>query len=362
MTGGFLNPPLLLLFLSLFEFLLQARAQENGSLSGGVVNGWDGRPLSGVIVTVRGTILAGTSDASGRYRLDGVPPGEHTVRFSKPGFAATTVTGVRVAPGLPTNLDGSLRPEFYELEEYEVTAEDFQDQAIEILEQRQASTSFLDAISSEQFRRLGVTDAAQIITKLPGTTVVEGKFAVIRGLSDRYNITQLNGAQIPTADPYRVGAPLDIIPAAMIREVAVSKTFTPDLPGGFAGGLANVKTKSFPDKFILNFEVGLEYNTQSTLNDRVLGYPGGPNDWAGFGTRARALPAELQGQSGQTLQPPRNARATDTAADAEARLNQANKLQSALGSFQDYTFGGTPETPPPNHNGAFSVGETLDLN
>ena len=57
----------------------------------------------------------------------------------------------------------------------------------------------------EQFRRLGVTDAAQIITKLPGTTVVEGKFAVIRGLSDRYNITELNGAQILTADLYRVG-------------------------------------------------------------------------------------------------------------------------------------------------------------
>ncbi|MBN8245995.1 MAG: TonB-dependent receptor [Verrucomicrobia bacterium] len=351
-----------LLWLLALAALLPARGQESGSLSGLVVNSWDGRPLSGVIVTVRGTILAATTDGSGRYRLEGVPAGDHTARFSKPGFASTTVSGVRVAPGLASTLDGSLRPEFFELEEYEVTAEQFQEQSIEILEQRQASTSFLDAISSEQFRRLGVTDAAQVIAKLPGTTVVEGKFAVIRGLSDRYNITQLNGAQIPTADPYRVGAPLDIIPAAMIQEVSVSKTFTPDLPGGFAGGLANLKTRSFPDKFILNFEVGMEYNTQSTLNSEFLSYPGSPNDWAGFGTKTRALPSQLQGQTGSTLQPPRNARPGETPAIAQERADQANKVQSALQSFQDNTFGGTPETPPPNYGGTFSVGDTLDLN
>lgn len=339
-----------------------AAAQETGILTGTVVNNWDGRPLPGVIVTVRGTILAATTDGNGRYRLEGVPAGEHSIRFSKSGFAMATATGVRVAAGLTRDLPGSLRPEFYELEEYEVTAEEFQVEAIEIIEQRQASTSFLDAISSDQFRRLGVTDAAQIITKLPGTTVVEGKFAVIRGLSDRYNITQLNGAIIPTADPYRQGAPLDIIPASMIQEVSVSKTFTPDLPGGFAGGLANLVTKSFPDKFILQFEVGLEYNSQATFNGDFLSYPGSSTDWAGFGTSTRKLPAVLEGQTGATLRRPPNAPANETPAQAQQRLDQANKVQNALGSFQDYSFAGTTKTPPPNYGGSFSVGETLDLN
>ncbi|MBX3734472.1 MAG: TonB-dependent receptor [Verrucomicrobiae bacterium] len=340
-----------------------AAQTDPGSLAGLVVNGWDGRPIPGVIVTVRGTLLAATTDLQGRYRLEGVPPGDQTVRFSKSGFASASTSGVRVAPGLATSLDGTLRPEFYELEEYEVTAETFQDQTIEILEQRQSSASFLDAIGSEQFRRLGVTDAAQVIAKLPGTTVVDGKFAVIRGLSDRYNLTQLNGALIPTADPYRVGAPLDIIPAAMIQEISVNKTFTPDLPGGFAGGLANLKTKSFPDRFILSFEVGLEYNTQSTFNSNFLSYPGSEFDWAGFGLKNRAMPSQLEGQTGQTLQAPRNAPANETPEQAAARAAQADKVQSSLGSFPDYSFGGTPgSAPPPNYGGTFSVGETLDLN
>jgi hypothetical protein len=338
------------------------RAQETGTLSGVVVNSWDGRPLPGVIITVRGTVLATTSDPTGRYRLEGVPAGEHSVRFSKSGFAQATATGVRVAPGLVRELPGALRPEFFEMEEYEVTAEEFQVEAVEIIEQRQASTSFLDAISSEQFRRLGATDAAQIITKLPGTTVVDGKFAVIRGLSDRYNITQLNGAQIPTADPYRQGAPLDIIPASMIREISVSKTFTPDLPGGFAGGLANVITKSFPDKFFLQIELNLEYNTQASFNPNFLTYPGSEYDWAGFGTSTRALPSILQGQTGSTLRRPVRAPANQTPAQAQQRADQANKLQEALGSFQDYTFAGTPKAPPMNYGGNFSVGDTIDLN
>jgi len=337
-------------------------AQETGTLSGMVVNSWDGRPLPGVIITVRGTVLATTSDVTGRYRLEGVPAGEHSVRFSKSGFAQATATGVRVAPGLVRDLPGALRPEFFEMEEYEVTAEEFQVEALEIIEQRQASTSFLDAISSEQFRRLGATDAAQIITKLPGTTVVGGKFAVIRGLSDRYNITELNGAQIPTADPYRQGAPLDIIPASMIREISVSKTFTPDLPGGFAGGLANIVTKSFPDKFFLQLELGVEYNTQTTLNPNFLASAGSPFDWAGFGEDTRALPSVLDGQTGSTLRRPIRAPANQTPAQAKQRADQANKLQTALNSFQDYNFAGTPQAPPPNYSGNFSVGDTIDIN
>jgi hypothetical protein len=360
--GRFLRWSWLLLFLLGLFAPDAAHAQESGILSGLVVNSWDGRPLPGVVVTIRGTILAGTTDASGRYRIEGVPAGEHSVRFSKSGFAMATATGVRVAPGLVRDLPGSLRPEFYEMEEYEVTAEQFQVEAIEIIEQRQASTSFLDAISSDQFKRLGATDAAQIINKLPGTTVVEGKFAVIRGLSDRYNITQLNGAQIPTADPYRQGAPLDIIPASMIQEVSVSKTFTPDLPGGFAGGLANLVTKSFPDKFILQIEVGLEYNSQSTFNDNFLTYPGSPTDWAGFGKSTRELPSVLDGQTGATLRRPVRAPPNQTPAQAQERQEQADKLQTALGSFQDYTFAGTEKAPPPNYGGNFSVGETIDVN
>lgn len=357
--------PGLTVWLTLFALVLGSGAtpllaQDTGSVSGAIVEGWDGRPLGGVTVTVRGTTLATTTDAQGRFQLNGVPPGDQAVRFSRSGYAATVVTDVRVLPGQSTTVNGTLRPEFYELEEYEVTAEVFQEQALVVMQERQEGSSILEAIGSEQFKRLGVSDAADIMTKVTGTTVVEGKFAVIRGLGDRYNLTLLNGAEVPTADPYRRAAQLDMIPAGMIDRMLISKTFTPDLPGGFAGGAANIVTRSFPEKFVLNGSLGVEYNTQATGNPDYLVYKGGATDWAGFDDGSRAMPGALRSVTGNDLAvPPRVAR--ETPAQAATRRQQAERVQSYLNAFSGYQFAGTRQAPPPAHSGSLSVGDTREL-
>jgi hypothetical protein len=109
-----------------------AGAQESGAVSGVVVSTWDGAPLVGAVVTVRGTTLAAQTDASGRYELKGIPPGDQVLRFSKSGYASVVVTDVRVLLGQTTTVNGTLRPEFYEMEEYEVTAEVFTEQTAQI--------------------------------------------------------------------------------------------------------------------------------------------------------------------------------------------------------------------------------------
>ncbi|MBL9128797.1 MAG: TonB-dependent receptor [Verrucomicrobiales bacterium] len=339
---------------------LGIEAQETGSIAGLILEGWDGRPLPGVTVTVRGTTLAATSDGQGRFQLGGLVPGDHVVRFSRAGYAAAVVTDVRVLPGQATTVNGTLRPEFFDMEEYEVTVEAFQEQALTLLQERQEGSSILEAIGSEQFRRLGVSDAADIMTKVTGTTVVDGKFAVIRGLGDRYNVTLLNGAEIPTADPYRRAAQLDMIPAGMIDRMLISKTFSPDLPGGFAGGAANIVTRSFPEKRTLALSLGLEYNTQSTGNEGFLVYRGGATDWAGFDDGTRTLPSELASVTGADLAtPPRVGR--ETAEQAVARREQAERVQGYLNAFESYQFAPTTKAPPPNNSGTLSYGETRPL-
>jgi hypothetical protein len=111
-------------------------AQETGSVAGLVISSWDGTPLPGVTVTVRGTTLAAQSNSSGRYELKGVPGGTQVLRFSKSGYASAVVTDVRVLPGQSSTVDGNLRPEFYEMEEFEVSAEEFSEQTEQILFER----------------------------------------------------------------------------------------------------------------------------------------------------------------------------------------------------------------------------------
>ena len=148
-------------------------------------------------------------------------------------------------------------------------------------------------MGAEQISKAGASDAGAAVTKVAGATIVEGKFAVIRGLSDRYISTTLNGANIPSADPYRQSASLDLFPSQVIEKVVASKTFTPDQPGAFTGGGIDIVTRSFPENAFLSGSLGTAYNTQASLNDHSLTYKGGGLDWAGMDDGSRALPGKL---------------------------------------------------------------------
>ncbi len=217
-----------------------------------------------------------------------------------------------------------------------------------VLEERRAAVATQDAISSEQISKTTASDAAAVVSKISGASIVEGKFVVVRGLSDRYNTTTLNGADIPTADPYRKAAQLDLIPTAMIDRIIVNKTFTPDQPGGFAGGAVNVVTKSFPEKAFASISFGTEYNTQASLNEDFLGYDGGSTDWLGMDDGTRALPGELENVGFPS--PPQSS--TPNAQE------QADRLAQLTQSFEDIQFAGKKETAPLNHGFSFAMGDT----
>src|SRR6185369_7065936 len=123
-----------------------------------------------------------------------------------------------------------------------------------------------------------------------GASVVGGKYAVVRGLLDRYTGTTLNGVKVPSADPRRRAVQMDLFPTGTIESVTVTKTFTPDLQGDFTGGGVDIRTRSVPDGPLLAGSVGAEYNTKASGNDRFLSYPGGGARYLGFAGSERDLP------------------------------------------------------------------------
>jgi outer membrane receptor protein involved in Fe transport len=137
-------------------------------------------------------------------------------------------------------------------------------------------------------------DAAEAMQKVTGATVVDNKYVYVRGLGERYSITQLNGAELPSSDPDRKAFQFDMIPANLLDNIKTVKTFTPDKPGNFTGGAVDIGTKSFPDDFTLNIRAGTKYNTQANYNPDFLMYQGGNTDWLGFDDGTRDLPAEVQ--------------------------------------------------------------------
>ncbi|NIQ04315.1 MAG: TonB-dependent receptor plug domain-containing protein, partial [Aliifodinibius sp.] len=112
-----------------------------------------------------------------------------------------------------------------------------------LLKKRQLSNSVSDAISAEAISRTGSGNAAEAMTQVTGASVVDGKYVYIRGLGERYSSTMLNGAELPSADPEKKAVHMDMFPSNLLDNIVTLKTFTPDKPGNFSGGMVDVGTK-----------------------------------------------------------------------------------------------------------------------
>ncbi len=353
-----LSVSLMLLILLFIDH--KARAQELGTVAGVVVNTWNTSLLPGVVITVRGTTLAAQTDSNGRYELKNVPPGDHVFRFSKAGYASAVVTDVRVLAGQRTEVNGNLRPEFFDMEEYEVTAEEFAEQTEKILFERQQAGQMMDAIGSEQFGKFGAGDAGAIVAKVTGVSIVGGKYAVVRGLSDRYTRTLLNGLEVPSADPYRTSPQLDLFPSAMIDRISVSKTFTPDQPGGSGGGVIDIVTKPFPEKPFVKASVGTSYNPDSNLRNDFLAAPRSSMKMFTIPSAPRPLQAELFDLR-ENIDKPNNAVSRETPERAADRRNQANAVTGLLKGVGTADFAGEEKESPLNSSFNVSAGRTVPV-
>lgn len=332
---------------------------SGGSIQGSITDSWEGNPLPGVNVTVRGTTLGASSDMGGRFRLQEVPQGNHILIFNKSGYTRATVADVRVIAAQLSNVNLEMKPEFYELEPFDVISDPQMDQGVALLSQRQDSSALTDAIGSDFFSRAGAGNAADIMTKVTGASVVGGKYVFIRGLGERYSNTTLNGAEVPSADPDKRAVQMDIFPANAIQSVVTSKTFTPDRPGGFSGGSVDIITKSFPEKFSAQLGFGTSYNTQSSLKDNFLTYPGGSSDWLGLDDGTRALPAEWEvgGINSQDIINDTRSGGGRTNESRTAAADELIRLTSLFGPVMRPTR----DTSGLDHNFNASVGDTKQV-
>ena len=227
--------------------------------------------------------------------------------------------------------------------------------------ERSKDAASTEAFGSEQISKTGVSDAGAIVKNVSGATIVDGKFAVIRGLSDRYVTTTLNGAEIPSPDPYRRSAPLDLFPAQIINKVVIAKTFTPDQPGSYTGGGINIVTKSFPEKAFVNFGVGGSYNPQVNLQDNFLTYDGGKYDWAGMDDGTRTLPRSFARLTDIQIPNPTPFTGNPNTVSGRNNIQKAEFLNSITRTLGPADFGSHEDQAPLNHNFNVSAGDTTHL-
>jgi outer membrane receptor protein involved in Fe transport len=267
---------------------------STGVIRGKILDASTGEGLIGANVFLTGTTSGTISDYDGNYTLENVAPGTVSVTASYVSYETKVFEEVNVPAGDVVILNANLNLSSQQIEEVVVTARQREQTEAAVLILKKKMPSVLDGISSQQIARMGDSDAAEALKRVTGVSVEGGKYVYVRGLSDRYSNTTLNGAQIPGLDPEKNTVQMDIFPSNIVENLMVYKTFSPDLPGNSTGGLVNIVTKDFPEKFSLQFTAGLGYNSQSNLRNDFLTYKGGERDWLGMDDGTRAVPGEVK--------------------------------------------------------------------
>ncbi len=280
------------LFLSLISFLFVINSFA-GTIKGTVSEEKNGAPLVGVMIayrnvdTVNGPKGGTVTDIDGKYELT-MSEGDYTLTITYFTFENET-RSVKVEKGKDVLLDVKMRPVVTELKGAEIKAKKITNTEAAVINEIKQSNSVVSGTSSSQISKSMDRNAADVVKRIPGVTIQDDRFVVIRGLADRYNTVWLNDAGAPSSEADKKSFSFDIIPSGLIDRVLIFKTPSPELPGDFAGGMVKVYTTTLQDKNQLT--VSLQSSSRQGTTGKSFSYnEPSKTDWLGYDDGSRSIP------------------------------------------------------------------------
>ncbi len=275
---------------------------ETGVLKGTVKSHQGNTPVPGVRVFISGISGAIKTDGDGNYTIK-VPVGEYSVSFVHPDFSTQIFKSITVNTNTSTTRSAQLTPVGEELGEFVVNAPSIEGGFKALADEKRKSSSVKDVIGAKQMSNAGASDAAGALKRVTGLTLVDGKYIFVRGLGERYSSTLLNGANLPSPDPTRRVVPLDLFPTGVLSGIVIQKTYSPDMPGDFSGGVVQLRTLGeIPEEPESSISIELKYNSNTTFKEG-LGYEGGSTDFIGFDDGSRSLPGLVDAETNGGVKP-----------------------------------------------------------
>lgn len=240
----------------------ERRAGE-GTIRGRVFDGETGDPVAGATVIVEWAEAGQDGEPrqevqisrpDGTFEFPSIPPGRYTLTFIKSGYRLSNMTDFGVEPDTVNRADFPLPPiatvasdEILELDAFVVEASAV-GEMLTSLELRVESDQLLNILSAEDLSKYAASDVADALKRVAGVNVVEGQFAIIRGLEDRYSSTLYNGSPVPSPDPNRQSVQLDLFPSDIVGDLVVSKTFGAEHPSNSSGGSVDIVTHQYTEE------------------------------------------------------------------------------------------------------------------
>jgi len=159
-------------------------------------------------------------------------------------------------------------------------------------DEKRATDAISNVVDAEEFSPTGDANIAESLKRVAGLSTVGGKFVYVRGLGERYSMTLLNGAILPSPEPINRVVPMDLFPTSVLDSVLVQKTYSAQFPSEFGGGVLQMRTKKSTDEFFFNITSSVSGVQGVAFRDGFT-MDGGDTDWLGYDDGHREAPLAL---------------------------------------------------------------------
>ncbi len=255
-----LRAPLAALLLATLAASAPVAAQ--GAIAGTVVDPATDLPIISASVFVLGTTRGAATDLDGKYRIEGLRPGDYTVRVSYVGYQTKEFTGISVAEGQTTTLDIQLEEAVLGAENEVVVVGERP-----LIDVERAESAYV--VSEEEISSRPVRDVQDVIANQAGVTQ-DPTGLYIRG--GRATETGYVVDGVSAKDPLAgTGFGLDL-GANALREVEVVTTGADASVGDATSGVVSIRTREGTDSFEASFSaqrdnLGFNQDWQSNFNE-----------------------------------------------------------------------------------------------
>ena len=263
-------------------------ASAGSLITGEVRDKKSGEAIIGATVQIENSSVATATDLDGKFSLKNIPIGKQTIVCRYLSYKTVRVP-VNVKQGESiAGLEIEMEEDGVALNEVVVSTYRRNDTEMSLLEGMKAQVQVASGISSQQIAKTLDRDASEVVKRVPGISVIDDRFVVVRGLSQRYNNVWINGNSSPSLESDSRAFSFDMLPSSQIENMIIYKSPAPEIPADFAGGFIRISTKSLPlrNSIQIGYTTGFNTNTQfvkTRLN------PGSTTDWLGFDLNKRPL-------------------------------------------------------------------------
>lgn len=257
-------------------------------IKGKVTDSTTGEALIGATVQIEGTPKATATDIDGLFAFSGLDENtDYTLTIKYISYKTKKIDGVR-AEAQPQAIEIKLTPDEQTLNEVTVTGVARKNTEIAVIQMTKSSPVIVSNVSAQEITKTQDTNAGEVIRRVPGVSLIDDKFVMVRGLSQRYNNVWINGGAVPSSEADSRAFSFDLIPSSQIDNMQIVKTPSPEYPADYTGGFITITTKDIPAENTAELSVGGNWNDISSFSDFKYA-KGSGTDFLGFDSGMRGL-------------------------------------------------------------------------